>query len=77
MRGRQRKRAPRRRTGSGQVTKDETRKVLEDDVRQYRLKARYYATLHLFEAEKFAERLAANIELALTTLPSDEDPEIS
>jgi hypothetical protein len=59
------------------MTKDETRKLLEDDVRQYRLKARYYGTLHLFEAEKIAERLAANIELALTTLPSDEDPAIS
>jgi hypothetical protein len=59
------------------MTKDETRKVLSDDVQHYRLKAKYYATLHLFEAEKFAERLASNIELALTTLPSDDDPQIS
>jgi hypothetical protein len=41
------------------------------------LKAKYYNSLHLFEAEKYAGNLASNLELALTTLPSDEDQEIS
>ena len=59
------------------MTKDETRQVLADDVRNLRQKAMYYASLHLFEAQKYAERLASNIELALTTMPSDEDPQIS
>jgi hypothetical protein len=59
------------------VTKDQTRQVLSDDVVHLRQKATYYASLHLFEAQKYAERLASNIELALTTLPSDEDPQIS
>jgi hypothetical protein len=30
----------------------------------------------LYEAESYAEKLASNIELALTTMPSDEDIEI-
>jgi hypothetical protein len=59
------------------MTKDQTRQVLSDDVAYLRRKATYYASLHLFEAQKYAERLAANIELALTTLPSDEDPPIA
>ena len=58
------------------MTKDETRQSLTGDVQQYRQKAKFYATLHMFEAEKFADRLADNVELALTTLPSDEDPQI-
>ena len=59
------------------MTKDEIRKVLSDDIERFRLKAVFYRSLHLFEAEKYAKDLASNIELALTTLPSDEDPEIS
>jgi hypothetical protein len=59
------------------MTKDETRKVLSDDIANFRLKAKYYNSLHLFEAEKYAGNLASNLELALTTLPSDEDQEIS
>jgi hypothetical protein len=59
------------------MTKDETRKVLTDDIANFRLKAKYYDTLHLFEAAKYAGNLASNLELALTTLPSDEDQEIS
>lgn len=59
------------------MTKDETRKILAQDVDDFRGKAKFYVSLHLFEAAKFAEKLASNIELALTTLPSDEDPEIS
>jgi hypothetical protein len=59
------------------MTKDETRKVLSDDIANFRLKARYYDSLHLFEAAKYAGNLATNLELALTTMPSDEDQEIS
>ncbi len=59
------------------MTKDETRKVLLEDIDNFRLKAKYYQSLRLFEAARYADRLASNIELALTTLPSDEDTEIS
>lgn len=59
------------------MTKDETRKILSDDIDNFRAKARYYGSLHLFEAKKYADNLASNIELALTTMPSDEDPQIS
>jgi hypothetical protein len=62
---------------SAAMTKDETRKVLSDDIDNIRRKAIYYASLHLFEAERYANDLASNIELALTTMPSDEDQEIS
>lgn len=58
------------------MTKDETRKVLQNDIDNYRSKAKYYDSLHLFEAAKYANQLASNIELALTTMPSDEDTEI-
>ncbi len=59
------------------MTKNETRKILSDDIDHFRLKAKYYDSLHLYEAQKYAEHLASNIELALTTMPSDDDPEIS
>ena len=59
------------------MKKDEIRKVLSDDIDNLRLKAKYYESLHLFEAEKYADKLAANLELALTTMPTDDDPEIS
>ena len=59
------------------MKKDETRKILSDDIAHFRMKAKYYESLHLFEAAKYAGSLAANIELALTTMPSDEDPQIS
>lgn len=55
---------------------DETRKILLDDIENFRLKAKYYESLHLFEAKKYADNLASNIELALTTMPSDDDTEI-
>jgi hypothetical protein len=58
------------------MTKNETRMVLEGDINNIRLKAKYYGSLHLYEAESYAEKLASNIELALTTMPSDEDIEI-
>ena len=59
------------------MTKDETREILSDDIVNLRLKAKYYESLHLFEAAKYAGNLASNLELALTTMPSDEDQEIS
>jgi hypothetical protein len=59
------------------MTKDETRKVLLQDIDNFRLKAKYYQSLRLFEAARYADNLASNIELALTTMPSDEDTEIS
>ena len=59
------------------MKKDEIRKILLDDIDNFRLKAEYYKSLHLFEAAKYADHLASNIELALTTMPSDDDSEIS
>ncbi len=41
------------------MTKDETRKILSDDIDNFRSKAKYYESLHLFEAEKYAEKLAS------------------
>lgn len=59
------------------MKKDEIRRVLLEDIDNFRLKAKYYQSLRLFEAARYANNLASNIELALTTMPSDEDPEIS
>ena len=59
------------------MKKDEIRQVLLDDIRNFRQKAAYYESLRLFEAAKYANNLAANIELALTTLPSDDDTQIA
>ncbi|MGA7749649.1 MAG: hypothetical protein WCA63_05830 [Gallionella sp.] len=59
------------------MNKDETRMILLDDIDYFRSKAKYYKTLRLIEAAKYADNLASNLELALTTMPSDEDPEIS
>lgn len=64
-------------TGDTQMTKNETRQRLKGDIDDFRIKAKYYASLHLFEAARYAEHLASNLELALTTLPSDDDTEIS
>jgi hypothetical protein len=59
------------------MKKDEIRKILLDDIENFRLKAKFYDSLRLFEAAKYAGNLASNIELALTTMPSDNDQEIS
>lgn len=56
---------------------DETRGTLQKDIDGLRQKAKYYESLHLYEAAKYAKQLAANIELALTTMPSDDDPKIA
>ncbi len=54
----------------------EIRKMLEGDIEFFRKKAGFYRENHLHEAAVFAERLAANLELALTTLPRDDDIDI-
>ena len=59
------------------MKKDETRKILLEDIHNFRVKAKYYESLRLFEAAKYARNLASNIELALTTMPSDNDPKIA
>ena len=59
------------------MKKDETRKMLLDDIENFRLKAKHYESLRLFEAAKYAGNLASNLELALTTMPSDDDQPIS
>jgi hypothetical protein len=56
---------------------DEARILLQKDIEDFRAKAGFYETLHLFEAAKYADDLAANLELALTTMPSSDDIEIS
>ena len=59
------------------MTKDQLRKALLQDIDDYRRKAKFYESVRLYEAAKYAKTLASNIELALTTLPADGDPEIS
>lgn len=59
------------------MKKDEIRKILSDDIVNFRNKAIYYESLRLFEAANYADNLASNLELALTTMPSDDDVEIS
>ncbi len=59
------------------MKKDEIREILTNDINSFRLKAEYYKSIHLFEAAKYADELASNIELALTTMGSDSDTEIA
>jgi len=59
------------------MSKDEVRKTVAADVESFRAKAKFYESVHLFEAASYAKKLASNLELALTTLPSDEDPQIA
>ena len=62
---------------SDEMSKDQVRNTLLQDIDYFRQKAKYYELIHLFEAAKYANSLASNIELALTTMPADDDPEIS
>jgi hypothetical protein len=55
------------------MTNDSTRMVLSDDIIHFRAKAKFYESLHLFEAAKYAGNLASNLELALTTLPPSDE----
>ena len=52
------------------------RKILLDNIDNFRLIGKYYESLQLFDAEKYADNLASNIELALATMPSDDVPVI-
>ena len=54
------------------MKKDETRKMLLGDIDTFRAKAKYYKSLRLIEADKYADNLASNLELALTTMPSGD-----
>ncbi|HQT26928.1 MAG TPA: hypothetical protein PLK99_10095 [Burkholderiales bacterium] len=54
----------------------EIRRMVEEDVGSFRKKAKFYRENHLHEAAVFADRLASNLELALTTMPREDDPEI-
>ncbi len=54
----------------------EIRKMVEDDIEVFRRKAKFYRENHFHEAALFADRLASNLELALTTLPREDEPEI-
>lgn len=56
---------------------DDTRKILQADIDYFRAKAKYYESLQLSEAAGYASDLASNIELALTTMRSDGDQNIS
>lgn len=58
-------------------SKTEVRSILSNDIETYRKKIDFYKSLHLFEAAHLASKLAANIELALTTLPKDGDTPIA
>jgi len=57
--------------------KSELRKTLSGDIENYRKRAEFYRSHRLFEAAHYADKLAENLELALTTLPSDDDPAIA
>ncbi|WP_297450145.1 hypothetical protein [Ferrovum sp.] len=59
-----------------QMKKDEIRALLLEDINNFRLKAKFYESIRLSEAADYAKDLASNIELALTTMPSDSDSEI-
>jgi len=57
--------------------KSQLRSILSSDIEEYRKKAEFYKSRRLFEAAHFADKLAENLELALTTLPDENDPEIA
>jgi len=57
--------------------KSELRRILTNDIEDFRKKADFYKSHRLFEAASYANNLAKNLELALTTLPKDDDPQIA
>lgn len=59
------------------MTKNEIRAKIQQDIDLYRGRIEVYEALHLFEAASYAKKLASNLELALTTMPRDEDPDIA
>lgn len=56
--------------------KNQIRTILTDDIENLRVKIEFYKAHHLFEAARYADNLAENLELALTTMPRDEDQAI-
>ena len=56
--------------------KSDIRSILADDIVSFRKKREFYKSVHLIEAAHYADKLAENIELALTTMPKDDDPRI-
>lgn len=58
------------------MKKDEIRAKLQADIDDLRVKAKFYNSLRLFEAEDYVNKAASNIELALTIMPSDGDQKI-
>jgi len=59
------------------MLKTETRNILLRDIETYRSKIEFYKSLRLFEAAHYANKLAENIELALTTMGDENDPPIA
>jgi len=57
--------------------KNDIRTIITSDIGSFRLKMGFYKSHHLFEAAHYADKLAENLELALTTMPRDDDPEIA
>jgi len=55
------------------MTKDETRKILFDEIDNFRLKAKHRESLRLFETAKYA----GDLDLALATMLSDNVQDIS
>ena len=55
---------------------DDIRRILQADIENFRAKAKYYESIQLSEAASYANDLASNIELALTTMRSDSDQKI-
>lgn len=55
----------------------ETRKILLADIEAFRKKAQFYKSLRLFEAAHYANKLADNIELALTTMGDDDATQLA
>jgi len=56
---------------------DDIRRILQADIENFRAKAKYYDSIQLSEAASYANHLASNIELALTTMRSDSDQKIA
>jgi hypothetical protein len=57
--------------------KNDIRTIITNDIESFRSKTGFYKTHHLFEAAHYADKLAENLELALTTMPRDDDPEVA
>jgi len=54
-----------------EMTNESTRKVLLDDINHFRLKAKFYESLHLPDAAKYAASISAYLEQALKNMRPD------